>query len=81
MPYLEVNKGNEEEVEIPEQVQVPNIEGVSIKEAEKIIKELGLEISIKNDLEELDKENTSVLVQMPKEGVTINKGSKIYIEY
>lgn len=81
MPYLEVNKGNEEEVEIPEQVQVPNIEGVSIKEAEKIIKELGLEISIKNDLEELDKENTSVLVQMPKEGVTLNKGSKIYIEY
>lgn len=81
MPYLEVNKGNEEEVEIPEQVQVPNIEGVSIKEAEKIIKELGLEISIKNDLEELDKENISVLVQMPKEGVTINKGSNIYIEY
>lgn len=81
LPYLQVNQGNEEEVEIPEQVQVPNIEGISIKDAEKIIKELGLEISINNNVEELDKENTSVVVQMPKEGVTINKGSKIYIEY
>lgn len=81
MPYLEVSQGNEEEVEVPEKVKVPNIEGLSIKETEKILKEVGLEISINEDSEELDKENTMILVQVPKEGVVVNKGSKIYVEY
>lgn len=81
LPYLEVNQGNQEEIEAVEEVIVPNIEGLSIKEAEKIIKELELEISIKDNSEELNKENTIILQQIPKEGVVVNKKSKIYIEY
>ena len=81
LPYLEVNQGNQDEVEQIEQVQVPNVEGLSIKEAEKTVKELGLELSIENDSEELDKENTLVTEQTPKEGITVNKGSKVYAKY
>lgn len=81
MPYLEVSQGNQDEIEQVEQVQVPNVEGLSIKETEKIVKELGLELNIENDSEELDKENTIVTEQTPKEGITVNKGSKVYIKY
>ena len=81
LPYLEVSQGNQEEVEQVEQVQVPNVEGMSIKEAEKIVKEVGLEISIQNESEELDKENTIVTSQSPREGVSVNKGSKIFVQY
>lgn len=81
MPYLEVSQGNKDEVEHVEQVQVPNVEGLSIKEAEKITKEVGLEISIQNDSEELDRENTIIKEQSPREGVSINKGSKIFVKF
>ena len=81
MPYLEVNKGNQDEIEQIEQVQVPNVEGLSIKEAEKAIKEVGLEISVQNDSEEIDRENTVIKEQAPREGVSVNKGSKIFVQY
>ena len=81
LPYLEVSQGNQDEIEQVEQVKVPNIEGINIKEAEKIIKESGLEISIQGDLEELDKENTFITEQSPREGVSVNKKSKIFVQY
>lgn len=81
MPYLEVSQGNQDEVEQVEQVQIPNIEGLSIKEAEKVTKEVGLEISIQKDSEELDRENTIIKEQSPREGVSVNKGSKIFVQY
>ncbi len=60
---------------------MPNIQGMSIKDAEKTVKEIGLEISIENDTEELDKENTIIVEQTPKEGIVVNKGNKIYVKY
>ncbi len=81
MPYLEVSQGNQDEIEQVEQVQTPNLEGMSLKEAENIVKKLGLELSIENNTEELDKENTVIIEQTPKEGVIINKSNKIYIKY
>ena len=81
MPYLEVSQGNKDEVELVEQIQVPNVEGLSIKEAEKVTKEVVLEISIQNDSEELDRENTIIKEQSPREGVSVNKGSKIFVEF
>lgn len=80
LPYLEVKQGNEDEVEQIEQVQTPDILGKSIKEAEKILKDTGLEIVIENEEEELDKENIFVLEQIPKSGIMVNKGSKVYIK-
>ena len=81
LPYLEVSQGNTDEVEQVEQVQVPNVQGLSIKEAEKRLKEVGLEINIQNDSEELDKENVIITKQSPIEGVSVKKGSKVYVEY
>ena len=81
LPYLEVTQGNQDEVEQVDQVQVPNVEGLSIKEAEKVVKDAGLEISIQNDSNELDKENTVITGQSPREGVNVNKGSKIFVEF
>lgn len=81
LPYLEVEQGDENEIEYIEQVQVPNIEGKTLKEAEQIVKEIGLEIDIINESEEIDKENIIVMEQSPKDGIYVNKGNKIYAKY
>ena len=78
LPYLEVNQGNQDEVEKIEEVVVPNIIGLSIKEAESVIKELDLEIEIN---EEVDKNKTVIKEQTPAEGIKINKGNKIFVKY
>lgn len=79
LPYLEVNQGNQEEIEKVESVQVPDITGKAISEAEKILKDTSLEITIENKAEEIDKDNTMVKEQTPKAGITVNSGSKIYV--
>lgn len=81
LPYLEVSKGNQDEIEEIEQVIVPNIKGLKINEAEKILKEKGLSLSITNDTEELDKENITIVEQMPVESIIVNKGSKVFVKY
>lgn len=80
LSYLEVSQGNQEEVENIEQVEAPDILGKSIQEAEKIVKENGLEMVIENETEEIDKENTMIKEQIPKAGIIVNKGSKIYVK-
>ena len=57
---------------------MPNITGFSIKEAKKIIDELELELNFEGDV---DKENTIITEQIPKEGVKIKKQSKIIVKY
>ena len=79
LPYLEVKKENEEE--IIEKVSMPNVIGISLKEAEKILKEIGLEISTYESKEKTDKENTIIIEQIPAEGISINKGSKVFVKY
>ena len=74
------NENKKERIEIT----VPNITVVSIKEAEKALKEAGLELSIEGITEEnketIDKENTLIKEQTPTEGIKINKGNKIFIK-
>ena len=81
LPYLEVSQGNEEEVEKIEQVQTPDLIGKTIHEAEKILKENGLEILIEHESENMKKETVIVKEQTPKAGITVNEGSKIYVIY
>ena len=57
---------------------MPNITVLSIKEAKKIIDELELELNFEGDV---DKENTIITEQIPKEGVKIKKQSKIIVKY
>lgn len=81
LPYLEVNKQvlEEDSEEVLQQVQVPDIMGKSLKEAEQILKENHLEMSVEN--EEIDKENTYVKNQIPSSGIMVNEESKVIIEY
>lgn len=81
LPYLEVSQGNKEEIEIIEEIQAPDLVGETIANAEKIAKESGVELVIENLTEEIDKQSVVVKEQIPKAGITIKKGSKIYIKY
>lgn len=73
LPYLEVQK-NEEAKEI---VAVPNVTGLTIKEAKKVLEEAGLELKFEGEgvLEE-----QVIEVQTPKEGISLTKGSSIIVE-
>lgn len=81
LPYLEVAQGNQDEIEVIEEIETPDLIGLSIKEAKKLAKENELELQIENETEELDTENTTITEQVPKPGIVIKKGSKIFIEY
>ena len=80
LPYLEIGQGNQEEIEVVEEIETPDMIGLSIKEAEKLAKENELELQIE-ETDELDKENTIIKDQTPKAGISIKKGSKIYVQY
>ena len=80
LPYLEVVKDNEEVEQVKNNVQVPNIEGKSIKEAESILKENNLKLVINNEQEGIDKENTIIKEQTPKAGVKVKEEANIYVE-
>ena len=80
LPYLEVVKDNKEGEQVKNDVQVPNIEGKSIKEAESILKENNLKLVINNEQEGIDKENTRIKEQTPKAGVKVKEEANVYVE-
>ena len=80
LPYLEVNQGNQEEVEVKEEVTIPDITGMSIQEAEKLLKENGLFLKINNETEEIDKTNGIVQNQIPQPGIVVFKENNVYVD-
>ena len=80
LPYLEVAKDGETGENIVETVEVPDIVGLSIKDAKAKLKENELEININNTPEELDEENTFVKTQTPNAGIVVNKKSNVFID-
>lgn len=81
LPYLKVAQGNEEEVEKTEEVQTPDLVGKTIQEAEKILKESGLDIRIENQVEDMNNESVIIKEQTPKAGIIVKKGSIVDIKY
>lgn len=79
LPYLQLQKDNQEQEEPIEEVEVPEIRGLSIKEATKQVKEVGLEIENTFE-EEVNKEETILKEQTPKPGIKVRKGTKITVE-
>lgn len=79
LPYLEVNQGNPEEVELKNEITVPDITGKTISEARKILKEYKLEMYINNYDEGMDEENTFVNSQVPQAGINVYEGSFVYV--
>lgn len=77
---MQINQGKQDEIETIEQIKTPDVRGMKIEEAEKILKENGLILSIEgNNEEEIDKENTIIKEQTPSAGIIINKGNKVYV--
>ena len=76
LPYLEINKDNSEEVQIVNSVSVPDIRNMSIQDAKKTLKEIGLEITL--DIEdEINEKEYIITDQIPKPGIMINSSAKV----
>ena len=81
LPYLELKQDNEETKETTETVTVPDITYKTLAEAEKILKESGLEIKFDGEIDSKDKEKIIIKEQIPSSGITINSGSSISISF
>ena len=81
LPYLELTKDNTQTTEQIEEVEVPEIRNLNLKDAKKALKEVGLDINLQLELAENAKEEDIIIKeQSPKPGIKVNKGSKINIE-
>ena len=78
LPYIDAKKN--EAAESEEIVEVPNIEGITIEEARKILEDSGLDINIEKD-ESLNEKETIIKEQLPKKGIKLKAGSKVIISY
>lgn len=74
MPYLEVTKSEETEKQIKMQVEMPQLTGVTIKEAKEILDKLNIEY-------EADTDNMEMVItnQLPKSGIEVKQGAKIFL--
>lgn len=52
---------------------------MTLQEAEKTLKEIGLEIEVNSDLNP-DKSKATVIEQLPKPGITLNAGKKVIVK-
>lgn len=83
LPYLELQEDKkDEEEEEKQEVTMIEIRNKTIEEAEKELKELGLELQINNvaEGEEINKKETIIKEQSPKPGIKIMSGTKVYID-
>ena len=54
---------------------MPNVIGISVIEAKKILKELGLEVEVIGE----EIEESITVEQLPKKGIQINSGTKVSV--
>ena len=71
LPYLEIQKQQTEE-DMTQNIQMPKVTDLNIKEAKKILQDLDLEVQISG-------EGEFVVDQLPKKGIQINRGTKVTI--
>lgn len=81
LPYLEVKKDQNNEEEIKSNVEVPNLIGLTYKDAKKALEEVGLQISYKNEVEKNFNINEQIIsLQIPMSGVQVLQGSIVIVE-
>ena len=81
LPYLDVSQDNVDETDIKVNVEVPNVVGMSYKDAKKALNEVGLEITLRTELKENDNLDEMVIGnQVPSSGVEILQGGKVIVE-
>ena len=85
LTYLEIKKDNEQEEE-KQEVEVPNVVGMTETDAKKTLEEIGLGLEVKEKQEnnaENSKNNTDeekvITEQLPKAGITIKQGTTVIV--
>ncbi len=72
LPYLEIEQGNQDEVEIKEEKEVPNVVNMNLTDAVNALKEAGFEAKINNETEIVNN-------QIPSAGIKAYIGSCVYL--
>ena len=80
LPYLDLKQDKETEEENKEDVLMPEIRGITVKEARNKLKEFDLELEINNQENEIDENEVCVKEQIPKPGIKITKETKVYVD-
>lgn len=68
-------------MEVKEEVTIPDVVGLSLQEAQKLLKEQGIEVQVNNEAEDLDKSSVVVKTQTPQPGIIVYKGNTVYLDY
>ena len=79
LPYLEVSKDNISSEDIKMNVDVPNVVGLTYKEAKKAVRDVGLEITLRNEETEVS-DDYVISKQVPNSGVQILEGGSVIVE-
>ncbi|MBO4815636.1 MAG: PASTA domain-containing protein [Clostridia bacterium] len=72
LPYLDVKKQEIDE-DVKQNIEMPDVTGLSLNDAKKVLKELNLEFEVNGE----ETEEKIVKEQLPKKGIQIQEGSKI----
>lgn len=74
LPYMEVKKEEEKK----EEVRIPNVTGMTIKDAKKTLEDVGLTLKLNVESEEgIDKTKVTIINQIPKEGIKGEIGGNV----
>lgn len=79
LPYLEVKKDNETEEDVKNKVAVPNLEGMTIGEVKKVLKDLNLNLEYNEENTENEEERI-ITEQVPVSGVEVLEESSIIVK-
>lgn len=81
LPYLEITQDNIAKEDVKVNVEVPNVTGLTYKDAKKILQEYGLEIMHRDIQDEKEISEDLILSnQVPNYGIQILKGGKVIVE-
>lgn len=79
LPYLELKEDNEKTKADTTVVVVPDVKYKTLEEAEKILKESGLNIKYETGEEKINKKEKVITSQVPSGGISINSGSIVLV--
>ena len=74
-----MQKDNVSEDDIKEEIEVPNVIGLTVSEAKKILEETGLEMTYEETEEDVS--DKTVTSQVPANGIKIYEGTKVVVGY
>ena len=81
LPYLDVSQDIISTDEIKMNVEVPNVKGLTYKDAKKTLKDAGLDITLRNETNETEiSDDFTISNQVPNSGVQILQGGKVIVE-